>query len=90
MDISETELSSAVNRCNMALFDALNNFENSVWGVKYRLATMGLLPAPICKDERGYPELADIIDKTYDEFPFLTDNKFIKENLDWMKQEVSL
>jgi dihydrodipicolinate synthase/N-acetylneuraminate lyase len=90
MDISVEELSSAVNRCNMALFDALNNFKNSVWGVKYRLKTLGLLPAVICKDEKGYPELARAIDKTYQEFPFLCDNAFLDENIDWLKREVGL
>ena len=51
--LSEGELAHGVNRCNLALFDALGNFENSVWGVKYRLASMGLLPGAFCVHEKG-------------------------------------
>ena len=31
--MSKLDLAHGVNRCNMALFDALGNFENSVWGL---------------------------------------------------------
>lgn len=88
--LSEQELAHAVNRCNTALFDALGNFENSVWGVKYRLTKLGLLPEPICKHEKGRQGLAEAIDNTYDEYPMLCDNKFVSENIDWMKREVGL
>ena len=88
--LSEQELAHAVNRCNMAIFDALGNFENSVWGVKYRLTALGLLPEPICKYEKGCQGLAEAIDKIYGEYPMLCDNKFISENIDWMKREVGL
>lgn len=48
LPIPERELSHLVNMCNGALFDATGNFENSIWGVKYRLTTLGLLPGPYC------------------------------------------
>lgn len=89
-ELSEQELSHAVNRCNSALFDALGNFENSVWGVKYRLASLGLLPAPICYKENGREGQAEKIDKTYSEYPMLCDNEFVKENIEWMKKEVGI
>ncbi len=42
LPVSEKELAHIVNMCNGALFDAQNNFANSVWGVKYRLSSLGL------------------------------------------------
>lgn len=89
-ELSEQELSHGVNRCNSALFDALNNFENSVWGVKYRLTSLGLLPAPICESEIGRNGQAESIDKIYGEYPSLCDNIFVKENIEWMKKEVGI
>ena len=89
-ELSEKELSHAVNRCNSVLFDALGNFENSVWGVKYRLTSLGLLPAPICESETGRKGQAENIDKVYGEYPMLCDNDFVKENIDWMKKEVGI
>jgi len=88
--ISKERLAHAVNHCNMVLFDALGNFENSVWGVKYRLTSMGLLPGPYCSTETGSTGQAAEIDGVYGSYPILTDNEFLKENLDWMKKEVGI
>jgi len=90
LGISEEELTNGVNRCNMVLFDALGAFENSVWGVKYRLASQGLLPGPYCMYENGRKGQAETIDSIYNEYPLLNDNKFISENIDWMKREVGI
>jgi len=88
--LSEEELSHAVNRCNMVIFDALGNFQNSVWGIKYRLTSLGLLPEPICNAEQGRPGQAEAIDNTYNEYPEICDNTFVRENIEWMKREVGL
>lgn len=88
--MSSAELAHAVNHCNMELFDALGNFENSVWGVKYRLASMGLLPGPYCANEKGRKGMEAAIDKVYASYPLLTDTEFLKENLDWMRKEVGV
>ncbi len=88
--LSEKALAHAVNRCNMALFDALGNFENSVWGVKYRLSSQGLLPGPFCLNETGRRGQAEAIDQVYAEYPEITDQEFIRENLDSLKKEVAL
>jgi dihydrodipicolinate synthase/N-acetylneuraminate lyase len=88
--LSEAELAHAVNRCNMALFDALNNFENSVWGVKYRLTKLGLLPAPICFRETGSADQAESIDGVYSDYDELNDRQFLREQLDDMKKEVGI
>jgi hypothetical protein len=90
LPMSWTELAHAVNYCNMVLFDALGNFENSVWGVKYRLASMGLLPGPYCAHEKGRKGQGAAIDKVYGNYPLLTDTKFLRENLDWMRKEVGI
>lgn len=88
--LTEKELAHAVNRCNMVLFDALGNFENSVWGVKYRLASMGLLPGPYCYNETGRAGQAEAIDQVYGEYPEISDQEFLRENLKGMKKEVGL
>lgn len=88
--LSEEDLTNGVNRCNMELFDALGNFENSVWGVKYRLTSLGLLPGPYCMNEAGRIGQAQLIDSIYEEYPLLNDNKFVSENIEWMKKEVGI
>lgn len=88
--ISKTALAHAVNYCNMVLFDALGNFQNSVWGVKYRLTSLGLLPGPFCAHESGRKGQAEAIDTVYGNFPELTDGFFLQEHLEWMKKEVGI
>ena len=88
--LSKEALVHAVNHCNMVLFDALGNFENSVWGVKYRLASQGLLPGPYCAHEKGRPGQAAAINEIYENYPILTDDEFLEEHLDWMKKEVGI
>ncbi len=89
-NLSEEELAHGVNRCNLALFDALGKFENSVWGVKYRLASMGLLPGPYCMHEDGRLGQDKAIDAVYNEYQPLNDKKYLEENLDNLKREVGL
>ncbi len=89
-NLPEIELSHGVNRCNMALFDALGDFENSVWGVKYRLSSLGLLPGPYCMHEKGRPGQSQSINYVYNEYPELNDNEFVAENIEWMKKEVGI
>ncbi len=88
--MSWEELTHVVNHCNMVLFDAMGNFENSVWGVKYRLASSGLLPGPYCAHEKGRKDQGLAIDKVYGNYPLLTDTNFLEENLDWMKKEAGV
>jgi dihydrodipicolinate synthase/N-acetylneuraminate lyase len=84
------ELAHAVNRCNMALFDALGNFENSVWGVKYRLHRLGLLPGPWCRAEQGRPGQAEAIDRVYAEYPELCDEAWLEAGLPEMKRQLGI
>jgi len=89
-DLSPTELAHAVNRCNMVLFDAINNFKNSVWGVKYRLSSLGLLPGPYCMHESGSDTQARQIDQVYSEYPSLCDDQYLKGQLPVLKKEVGI
>lgn len=90
LPISKARLTHRVNMCNGALFDALNNFKNSVWGVKRRLTDLGLLPAPYCYHEAGRRGMHERISRVYNAHPLLNDREFLREELDEMKKEVGL
>ena len=88
--VTEKELAHIVNMCNGALFDAKNDFANSVWGVKYRLYSLGLLPGPYCFYEKGRKGLAEEIDRAYSVNPVISDREFLSETLKSMKREVGI
>jgi hypothetical protein len=88
--VTEKELAHIVNMCNGALFDAKNDFANSVWGVKYRLYSLGLLPGPFCFHEKGRKGLAEEIDRAYSFDPVISDRDFLANNLKDMKREVGI
>jgi hypothetical protein len=90
LSVPEKELAHLVNMCNGALFDARTDFANSVWGVKYRLSSLGLLPGPYCFHENGRAGLAEEIDKAYSAHPVVSDREFLSENLKDMKREVGI
>jgi dihydrodipicolinate synthase/N-acetylneuraminate lyase len=90
LPLSEKELAHIVNMCNGALFDARTDFANSVWGVKYRLSSLGLLPGPYCFHENGRKGLAQEIDRAYGIHPVISDRDFLSENLENMKREVGI
>jgi hypothetical protein len=88
--VPEKELAHMVNMCNGALFDAKTDFANSVWGVKYRLSSLGLLPGPYCFHENGRKGLPEEIDLAYSFNPVISDREFLLENLKDMKREVGI
>ncbi len=90
LDVSEKQLAHIVNMCNGALFDARMDFANSVWGVKYRLTSLGLLPGPTCFHETGRAGLAEEIDRAYSFHPVISDRAYVAETLASMKREVGL
>jgi hypothetical protein len=90
LQVPEKELAHIVNMCNGALFDAKNDFANSVWGVKYRLTSLGLLAGPWCFHEKGRKGLAEEIDRAYAADPVVSDRDFLSENLAAMKREVGI
>ena len=87
LPLPEPALAHLVNMCNGALFDALHDFENSVWGVKARLTQLGLLPAPHCFREAGRTGLPEAIRAAYAAHAVLSDGDFIAEHLDEWKRE---
>ena len=88
--VPERELAHMVSMCNGALFDAVTDFANSVWGVKYRLYSQGLLPGPYCFHENGRKGLAEEIDRAYSIDPVISDREFLSVNLNDMKREVGM
>ena len=91
--ISVNRLLDAVTLCNMALFDAFpNNFKNSIWGVKSRLTSLGLLISPECFKEKGYTALKKEISKRYEgEFKsIVSDREYIRKNITGWKKEAGL
>ena len=90
LPVPEKELAHIVNMCNGALFDARTDFANSVWGVKYRLHSLGLLPGPYCYHENGRKGLTAEIDRAYNYHPVISDRKFLSDILMSMKREVGL
>jgi hypothetical protein len=90
LPLPEKELAHIVNMCNGALFDARNDFANSVWGVKCRLSSLGLLPGPYCFHENGRKGLAEEIDRAYRVHPVISDSEFLSANLSSMKREVGI
>jgi len=90
LPVPERELAHIVNMCNGALFDAKTDFANSVWGVKYRLYSLGLLPGPYCFHENGRKGLAEEIDRAYSVNPVISDRAFLLEHLQNMKREVGI
>ena len=90
LPVSKPRLAHMVNMCNGALFDALNNFKNSVWGVKRRLTALGLLPAPYCYHEAGRRGMHARLSRAYGAHPVLNDANFLRRTLDDMKREVGL
>lgn len=90
LPIPERELAHIVNMCNAALFDAKNDFANSVWGVKHRLTSLGLLPGPWCFHENGRKDLPAEIARAYRSHPVVSDEAYLSETLTSMKNEVGL
>ncbi|KPK62358.1 MAG: hypothetical protein AMK73_06210 [Planctomycetes bacterium SM23_32] len=90
LPVGEKELAHLVNMCNGALFDALGNFENSVWGVKCRLTQLGLLEAPHCFRESGRAGLDEAIARAYAAHAVLNDDAWLAENLDELKREAGV
>jgi len=86
LPLPKSEMAHRVNVCNGALFDAANDFKNSVYGVKLRLTQLGLLPEPVCFHEDGREGMADELARAYAAHPVLNDELFLAESLGEMKR----
>jgi hypothetical protein len=68
---------------NGALFDAANRFQGCIAGIHEVLRRQGLLAGAWCLDpaETLSPGQAEEIDRVCREYPHLTDDSFVRENL---------
>ncbi|MCC6587250.1 MAG: dihydrodipicolinate synthase family protein [Bryobacterales bacterium] len=82
-------LAAQVTDTNAALFDVANNFHGCIAGIHEVLRRQGLLEGRWCLDpnEDLSPGQMQEIDRVYRLYPYLTDDGFVRENLDnWLKQ----
>ena len=73
---------------NSALFDAINRFDGSIPGVNEVLRRQGLLPGiwTLKPQEALSPGQQEEIDRVCQAYPHLTDDEFVRENLDrWLQ-----
>jgi dihydrodipicolinate synthase/N-acetylneuraminate lyase len=76
-------LAGQLTLANRAIFDADNNFAGCIPGVSYVLKRQGLLEeiGTLDPDERLSPGQAAKIDAVIRDYPHLTDDDFVKENI---------
>jgi hypothetical protein len=80
-------LAGQLTLANKAIFDVENQFRGCISGISYVLKRQGLLKEinTLDPDERLSPGQADSIDQILRDYPHLTDNDFVKENLhEWL------
>ena len=80
-------LAGQLTLANKAIFDAENQFRGCISGISYVLKRQGLLKDIKTLDpgERLSDGQAEQIDRIIRDYPFLTDDEFVKENLNqWL------
>lgn len=77
-------LAAQVTDMNGALFDTANGFAGCIAGIHEVLHRQGIFCTPNCldPDERLGPGQAEEIDRVCAAYPHLTDDEFVRENLD--------
>jgi hypothetical protein len=78
---------AALTDANAAIFDAANGYAGCIAGIHEVLRRQGLLAGTWCLDPRETlsPGQADEIDRVCRAYPFLTDDEFVRANLDdWL------
>ncbi len=81
-------LSAELTDANGAIFDAANEYAGSIVGVNEILRRQGLLEGiwTLKRNEDLSPGQADEIDRVCRDYPHLSDDAFVRENLDrWLK-----
>jgi dihydrodipicolinate synthase/N-acetylneuraminate lyase len=81
-------LNIAITDANAAFFDAANNFKGCIAGLHEVLRRQGLLEGIWCLDpnEKLSPGQMEEINRVYKDYPFLNDDKFVKDNFTkWLK-----
>jgi hypothetical protein len=80
-------LDSRITDCNSAFFDAANNFAGCIPGCHEVLRRQGLFEGTWCLDpsERLSPGQAEEIDRVYRDHGDLSDDAFVRDNLErWL------
>ena len=78
----------ALTDANAAIFDAANGFAGCIPGIHEILRRQGLLAGIWCLDphERLSPGQSEEIDRVCRQYPWLTDDAFVREHLDeWLR-----
>ena len=77
-------LAAQITDMNSAIFDAANGFAGCIAGVHEVLRRQGLFGSTACLDpnERLSPGQASEIDRVCSDYPHLTDDEFVRENLE--------
>jgi len=88
-ELDEQWLSTAiaVTDMNAAVFDSANNFSGCIPGILEVLRRQGLVPTRLCLNphEDLSPGQAEELDRVTAAYPELTDDAFVRENLDrWL------
>jgi dihydrodipicolinate synthase/N-acetylneuraminate lyase len=81
-------LGAQLTDANAALFDAANQFRGCIPGIHEILRRQGLLAGRWCLDESEdlSPGQMEEIDRVAASYPHLTDDQFVRENLDrWLR-----
>jgi hypothetical protein len=80
-------LNGELTDANAAIFDAANGFAGCIAGVHEVLRRQGILAGTWCLDPRETlsPGQAEEIDRVCRAYPHLTDDEFVRDNLDrWL------
>ena len=80
-------MAAQLTLANKAIFDAENQFRGCISGISYVLKRQGLLREinTLDPDEQLSDGQADHIDSVIRDYPYLTDDEFVKENLNlWL------
>lgn len=77
----------ALTDANAAIFDAANQFSGCIPGINEVLRRQGLLASSRCLDPNEVlsPNQADELDRVTEAYPWLSDDEFVRSNLDrWL------
>jgi len=80
-------MANQLTLANKAIFDAENQFRGCISGISYVLKQQGLMKEinSLDSDERLSDGQAERIDSIIRDYPYLTDDEFVKENLNqWL------
>ncbi len=82
------EKNAALTDANAVVFDAANQFSGCIPGIHKVLRRQGLLQSLNCLDAAlgPSPGQKEELERVYREYPWLTDDEFVREHLDeWLK-----